>query len=383
MVYFDNAATTMPKPEEVYVMMDSFYRYNGVSIGRGQYKLASIASTLVEDTRKRMLNLMHCPPQKRVVFTPSATEALNIVLQGLDWCDGQTVYMTPFEHNSVTRVLNYLQLQYELKIRQLSVNKKDLYYDLEAIEYQFQEAPPNVVIMCHASNVCGLVAPIKEISSLAKQHNSIVIVDMAQTAGLIDTDLCAIPIDYAVFAGHKTLYGPLGIGGFIVDSNSPLKPLLYGGTGIESADPRLPRFIPERFEVGSPNIIAIAGLNAALQWIERISINQIFRKEQEHYLRLHNILKRFKNVKLFTPKSGEPVIGVISCVFDGFSSDNIGSVLNQNNIAVRTGLHCSPTAHKFLGTFPDGTVRFSVSYFNKETDFVNLQNTLEYIQNNS
>lgn len=380
MVYFDNAATTMPKPEEVYVAMDAFYRENGVNVGRGQYKTAAVAAALVDDTRNRILNLLHCSPLKRVVFTASATEALNIVLRGLDWQDGQTVYISPFEHNAVLRVLYYIRSMYKLNISQLKINHNNLSYDIENIEYQFQDVRPDVVIMTHASNVCGLITPIREICTMAKQYQAITIVDMAQTAGLIETDLGSIPVDYAIFAGHKTLYGPFGIGGFITDKNAPLSPLLYGGTGIESANPGLPDTIPERFEVGSQNIQAIAGLHAALQWIEQLGIQAIYEKEQALYRQVIMCLQEFDNVKMILPQGD--CIGVLSFVFAGYSSDNVGHILDSLNIAVRTGLHCAPDAHRFLGTFPGGTVRLSVSYFNTEVDITALRNALDFIHVN-
>lgn len=380
-VYLDNAATTMPKPEEVYVMMDRFYRENGANVGRGQYKMAAKAAAIMDDTRNKMLRLMGCPPQKSLVFTASATEGLNIVLRGLDWRDGQKVYITPFEHNAVLRVLHYLQSIYKLNIIQLKVDRNTLRYDLEAIEYQFQDANPNVVIMSHASNVCGLIAPIGEISALAKNYHATVVVDMAQTAGLVETNLGSIPVDYAVFAGHKTLYGPFGIAGFIADKNSPLRPLLYGGTGIDSANPELPNTIPERFEVGSPNVHAIAGLNAALHWIEKTGIQSIYEKEQAIYRQVIKCLQEFENIQLIIPQGN--CIGIVSCVFAGYSSDNISQILSGMNIAVRTGLHCAPEAHRFMGTFPSGTVRLSVGYFNNEADVAALREALDYIRLNS
>lgn len=381
MVYFDNAATTMPKPEEVYVAMDAFYRENGVNVGRGQYKTAAVAAALVDDTRKKILKLLHCPPQKRVVFTASATEALNIVLRGIDWQDGQTVYITPFEHNAVLRVLHYIQSIYKLNIIQLKIDRNSLSYDLEGIEYQFQDARPNVVIMTHASNVCGLITPIGEISALAKRYQAITVVDMAQTAGLVDTDLGSIPVDYSVFAGHKTLYGPFGIGGFTADKNAPLRPLLYGGTGIDSANPELPATIPERFEVGSQNVQAVAGLHAALQWIEKTGIQAIYEKEQAVYRQVIMCLQEFDNVQMILPQGD--CVGVVSFVFAGYSSDNVGQILSSMDIAVRTGLHCAPDAHRFLGTFPGGTVRLSVGYFNTEADITALREALNFIHVNS
>lgn len=379
--YFDNAATTFPKPEKVYQYMDSFYRTYGVNVGRGQHRLANEARLLVEDTRARLLNLFNCNQNQKVIITPSATESLNVILQGLPWRNNMNVYISPFEHNAVTRILHHLSNTHQFALHQLCVNPTTLTYDLEKIKYQFQDNAPQIVVISHGSNVCGAVAPIKEIFDLAKIYDAITITDMAQTAGLIKTSLSEVKSDFTVFAGHKTLYGPMGVGGFIMDNSIKLTPLLYGGTGVDSANQDLPETLPERFEVGSPNVLAIAGLNAALQWIEETSIAEILKNEHENKNKLHQLLIKYNNIKTFIPSSES--IGVVSGIFDGYSSDSIGKVLDKHGVAVRTGLHCSPTAHRFLKTFPGGTVRFSVSYFTSDEDFEMLGEALDYIEENS
>lgn len=381
MVYFDNAATTFPKPEEVYSFMDSFYRECGVNVGRGQHDMANKASHMVSETKTLIKNLLNCISSE-VAFTSSATESLNVILQGIIWNDNFKVYVSPFEHNSVMRVLYHLQTIYKIQIKELEVDKNDLSFDLEKIKYDFQECEPNVVIVSHASNVCGLIAPIKEICELAKQYNATTVIDMAQTAGLIPTDLSVIKADYVVFAAHKTLYGSFGLGGIILNADSKLQPLLYGGTGIDSASHSMPVSIPERFEAGSHNIQSIAGLNASLKWIKSIGIENIYEKEKRYTEKLVDLLTEYHNIKIIGYKDTNSNIGVISCVFDGYSSDNIGQVLNEKGIAVRTGLHCSPIAHEFFGTAPDGTVRFSIGYFNSRTDLEKLRDTLDYIDLN-
>ena len=379
--YFDNAATTFPKPEEVYAFTDRFYRECGVNVGRGQHKLASQASKLVQETREALLALFHCS-SKKVVFTHTATEAINLVLQGLPIADNYHIYISPFEHNAVTRVLHHLQNMYNFNVIQLAVDKKTLGYDIERIQNQFAENKPNWLVVSHASNVCGVVAPIHKLFSMAKAAGAITLVDMCQTAGLVDTDLSSENIDFAVFAGHKTLYSPLGVAGVISNFKIKPEPLIFGGTGVESASQALPETVPERYEVASPNIAAIAGLYASLQWIQKNGIGEIYRMEQENKNKLLSVLKKFSNIKIIDTSQTES-IGVVSCVFEGYSSDNIGQVLSEQNVAVRTGLHCAPYAHQFLGTFPSGTVRFSVSYFNSDEDFEKLEATLMYIEENS
>jgi cysteine desulfurase family protein len=380
--YFDNAATTFPKPEQVYTFTDNFYREYGVNVGRGQHKLAAKASSMVTETRNLLLDLVHAP-NKRVVFTSSATEALNIVLQGTELHNDSNVYLSPFEHNSVSRVFHHLSEKYKLNVYTLTLHKDKLVYDLERIKYQFADNPPNLVVVSHASNVCGVVAPITEICSAAKEKGAVTVVDMCQTMGLVDTDLGNRDVDYAVFAGHKTLYAPFGVAGFICSDDAQAKPLMFGGTGVDSASRTLPDTVPERYEIGSPNIMAIAGLNAALKWSREIGVDNIYLAESRNHRRLLEVLRAFDNIRIVTPYDKENAIGVVSCVFDDYGSDSIGQVLSEWNVAVRTGLHCAPDAHRFLGTFPAGTVRFSVGYFNDDMDFDMLTAALTHIKENS
>lgn len=377
--YFDNAATTFPKPEEVYQFMDKFYRECGVNVGRGQHKLSARANALMEETRELLLDLFHCE-NKKAIFTPTATEALNLIINGLNIPDGVCVYISPFEHNAVTRTLHHLQKITTFDVELLEVDKGTLEFDIGKIANQFAARKPYCVILSHASNVCGAIAPLFDIFSLAKKYDAVTIADMCQTAGLIDIDISSDIYDYIVFEGHKTLYGPMGIGGFVAKTNTQLQPLIYGGTGIESANQDMSNEIPTKYEAGSHNIQAIAGLNAALKWLKSTGIENVFAREQFNKSRLLEILKQHVNISVTEPKSS---IGVVSCVFDNYSSDSIGQVLSNNGVAVRTGLHCAPFAHRFLGTFPAGTVRFSVSYFNSDEDFKVLDKALEYIEINS
>ena len=379
--YFDNAATTFPKPDCVYDYSNQFYRTCGVNVGRGQHYLAAKAASVVKEARTELKDLLHCP-NKQVVFTNSATEALNMILQGLTIHEGGNIYISPFEHNAVTRVLHHLQQNEKINVIQLAVDKQTLHYDLHAIENQFLEATPHWVVITHASNVCGVVAPIKEICQAAKKSNAITIIDLSQTAGLVDIDLALDIYDFAVFAGHKTLYAPFGIAGFISSFKYKPMPILFGGTGFDSANPNMPNTLPEMYEVGSPNICAIAGLLSAIRWIKQIGIENIRAQETKNKEKLMELLREYSNIKIIEPMNTDS-IGVVSCLFDGYSSDSIGQVLSQQSVAVRTGLHCAPYAHKFLGTFPSGTVRFSVSYFNSDEDFDVLRNALDYIEENS
>lgn len=381
MHYFDNAATTFPKPETVYETMDKFYRTYGVNAGRGMFREASIANNLTSETRQLMLDLLHATSDYDCIFTSSATEALNVILQGISWSEGMVVYITPFEHNAILRTLKYLENEHRIVIKELA--PKDFIYDISEIKQTFSQNVPSVVVMSHASNAFGFINPIKEIFNLAKEFGATTVCDMAQTAGLIDTDIVENKIDYAVFAGHKTLYGPFGVAGFITNTKCKLKPLIYGGTGIDSKNPYMPEEMPTKYEAGSHNIYAIAGLNAALKWLNSIGIANIWEREQNHAQKALEIILKHKNIKVIRCPDESKNIGVISCVFDGYSSDNIGQVLSENEIDVRTGLHCAPRAHEFLKTAPNGTVRFSLSYFTNDKDFEKLEEILSYIEENS
>lgn len=383
MHYFDNAATTFPKPESVYSQMNEFYRNYGVNVGRGQFKEASIANKMVNDTRNELLDLFHCNKGSRqVVFTSSATEAMNLVLRGLDLKKDDVVYTTYFEHNATLRTLHYLEKTIGISVKMLNQDKNSLLYDFDDIEKQFNLNHPRLVVVNHASNVFGFVSPISALFRLAKKYNAITIADMAQTAGLLDTNILEIQCDYAVFAGHKTLYGPFGIAGLIAPNNCSLVPLILGGTGTESANLEMPKDEPIRYEAGSPNVLAISGLNASIKWIKSVGINNIRKKEEESNQKLLEVLNKYNNINVYDCKNCEK-IGVVSCNFDNYSSDNMGQVLSNFGIATRTGLHCAPKAHEFMGTAPAGTVRFSVSYFTSSEELEKLDECLCYIEENS
>ena len=380
MAYFDNAATTFPKPDSVYTFMDQYYRVNGASAGRGNYEKAMTVSQLVSDTRCRLQKLLNCPA-KQIVFTPTATVALNIVIQGLLQEERKTVYITPFEHNAVTRTLHHFELLDQATVVQLKVDQH-LKYDLEGIRMQFREHKPDILIMSHASNVCGLIAPVEKLAMLAKQHGAIVIIDMAQTAGLVPCNTGLETIDFVVFAGHKTLYGPTGISGFAMNQTTKLFPVLFGGTGFDSANQDMPDSSPERYEMGTMNSVGIAGLNAALRWIEETGIEAIRDAEKKNREKLINLLSKYEFIHFVGVEPNNEYVGVVSVLIDGISSDSCGSIFDRLGISVRTGLQCAPLAHRHLGTYPAGTVRFSIGYFTSEEDFFELERALEYIKEN-
>ena len=380
MAYFDNAATTYPKPDSVYSFMDEFYRNSGGSAGRGNYSLASSAKGLIDETRKLLQELLHCPA-KQVVFTPTATIALNIIIQGIIATGIKNVYISPFEHNAVTRTLHHFEELGQIKVTQLSVSPS-LQYDLERIKYQFDAVRPDFLIMSHASNVIGLIAPAEEICTLAKNSGAITLVDMAQTAGLVDLNVGLEAIDFAVFAGHKTLLGPTGISGFIMNPAVNLPPVLFGGTGYDSANQNMPDSFPEKYEMGTLNIAGVAGLNAALKWIKDKGIDWVRQQEEINRENLLAILTEYDFLSVVGYNPECKYVGIVSCLMDGISSDSAGKIFSDRGISVRTGLQCAPKAHQFIGTYPAGTIRFSVNLMTADADFEALRYALDDIEAN-
>lgn len=380
MAYFDNAATTFPKPEAVYKSMDLFQRHTGGSFGRGNYGFSASMKGVVDDTRSKIADLFHCPA-KEVIFEPSATISLNIIIQGIIRQGAKNIYISPFEHNAVTRTLHYYENLGQIKVTQLHVTS-NLEFDLQRIRFQFEEKRPDLVILSHASNVIGLIAPVDEIFREAKAYGAITVLDMAQSAGLVDCDLSKDYFDFAVFAGHKTLLGPTGISGFVMKPDFNLEPVFFGGTGFESANQDMPRSLPERFEFGTLNTVGIVGLNASIKWILEQGINTIAQKESSNRKTLIELLSSYDFISLVGNVDGKDYVGIVSCLLQGISSDTAGQLFSERNISVRTGLHCAPLAHQFLKTYPSGTIRFSVNCFTNSDDFMELQTALNDIADN-
>ena len=416
MAYFDNAATTFPKPDCVYDFMDKFYREHGGNAGRGNHELSLTAGKLISDTRGRLQEILHCQ-NKQIIFTPTATIALNMILQGVigsatltNRSDEQnlanrraTVYISPFEHNAVTRVLHHFESMGMIKVKVLPI-LENLSYDFTEIENLFKKDEPDLLVISHASNVTGFIQPVEKLCLLAKKFDCLTVLDMAQTAGLVDLNVGLETIDFAVFAGHKTLYGPTGISGFAMKRDLDLPPVLFGGTGFESSNQDMPADIPQRYEMGTLNISGIAGLYASTGWILENGIENLWKQEEKHRKRLLGILEKYDFVKIVGSAplnnraachselersrcrgrvvSESQYAGIVSVLIEGLPSDTASSIFSEQNIAVRSGLQCAPLAHKTLGTFPSGTVRFSCGHFTSEEDFAELERSLNYIKEN-
>lgn len=376
--YFDNAATTFPKPSVVYDYADSFYRNSGGNIGRGGNALAVAAGEIAKAAKSNLKKLYGCPADE-VIFTASATDALNRILLGLNLAKDDVVYCTPFEHNAVTRPLFHLAETAGIKIEVLPFDAETFMPRYEEIEEAFTAKAPRLVVMTHASNVCGAVVPVETIARMAKAYGATTVIDMSQTAGLLPLQLSSDLFDFAVFAGHKTLYGPFGIGGFICKRGAKLRPVFFGGNGINSVEQRLPENIVQMEEIGSQNTYAIAGLKASTDWLLEQGLEAIRKIEMENRDRLLECLRAAESCSLTGEGMECERIGVVSALFDGYSPDEGEMVLGRCGVAVRSGIQCAPYAHRFLGTLPAGTIRFSVSALTGDPEFDALERALDAI----
>lgn len=383
-IYLDNAATTFPKPEVVYKAVDKFLREECVNAGRGAYKLAQNATNLIDETRKLLLGLINSSENDKVILTPSATIATNQLLRGLEWSEIKNVYVSPFEHNAIMRTLHSLQKVNEFNINIIPFDNISFELDEDELRVMFSKMTPDLIVMSHVSNVTGYILPIKRCHEMAKPYNPINIVDCAQSLGLVEVDIKNefSECDFIIFAGHKSLYGIFGIGGFIALNNKiRLNEVITGGTGSDSTNLDMPSDSELYYEVGSYNMQAIAGLNAALKWIKKIGVNEIYLHKKELTKQLIEGLQNIDGIEIYIPGNLEKHIGVVSFNLNAYLPEDIGKILSDEfNIAVRTGHHCAPMIGKFLGGYAiDGTVRLSVGYFNSESNidkFLNCINTL-------
>ena len=375
-IYLDNAATTFPKSDKIYEVMDCINRTMAVNAGRGSYKVARKANELINETKNRILDLFKAPNYAKVAFTPSITIALNEILQGIKWVKGSNVYVSPYEHNAVARTINLVADKYDLNVIEIPIDEKTMEIDINKMESLFVINKPFCVCCTHVSNVTGYILPVEEIFQSAKKNGAITILDSAQSAGLIDIDLRMLEADFVAFAGHKALYGPLGVGGFVQVGSVELKEVIVGGTGSNSLNLNMPETIPEKYESASPNIVAIAGLKAALDELNDVC-NSETEKELSKYLINH--LREIEAVRLLLPADENKHIAIVSFVVDGFKSNDIGMILDEDyNIAVRTGYHCAPYIHKYLGDkSSNGTVRVGLGKYNT---FEQIDKLIESLQ---
>ena len=370
MVYLDNAATTFPKPSVVYEAMDKMNREGAVNAGRGSYKLAQDASRLIAETKDLLRRLIYVDISAAVIFAPSITIAMNQIVNGLRLRNKAVVYLSPYEHNAVARSIYELAKKKGIIVKEIPINS-DLEIDLEKMKYEFAKDRPEAVFCTHVSNVTGYILPVKEIFEESKKYNCVNILDSAQSMGLVEIRASLMKVDIIAFTGHKTLYGPLGIGGFINISGVPLDVFISGGTGSDSLNLEMPDGKESRYESSSCNIVAVAGLNAALKDIDPVFC---MKREKELSDYLIDKLSSVKEIKMYLPENHKQHVGIVSFVVKGFNSEDIGTILDEDfDIAVRTGYHCAPFIHKYLkdtGTL--GTVRVGLGQFSTMDDIDKL-----------
>ncbi|MBQ1993676.1 MAG: aminotransferase class V-fold PLP-dependent enzyme [Lachnospiraceae bacterium] len=366
MIYLDNAATTFPKPEEVYREADRLFREYSVNAGRGTYKAGKIADKIIEDTRKAVADFVGARDSEAVIFTHSATEAMNHIIQGIKWNGFDVVYVSPYEHNAVARTIEAMRRKYDFIVSVMPVDDKG-FIDIPKLVYKFEEHTPSYIFINMVSNVTGYILPVDEIAREAKAYDAKVIVDGAQGLGMIDVDLQKSDIDILVFAGHKSLYGPFGVGGYINNSRIELEPFMYGGNGSDSLNLNLPAIGVKRYEIGSPDIVSIGTLKKALELMENCPDTLEILREKTEYLR--EKLSEIYGVKIFQmPESDmdkEKFSSVVSFAIEGYKADDVGTILDEDfDIAVRTGYHCAPFVHDIIGSIEyGGTVRVSIGKY--------------------
>jgi cysteine desulfurase family protein len=380
----DNAATTFPKPPQVTEAMVRFMEEVGANPGRSGHDLSLEAGRIVTGTREALASLFNVPDPKRIVFTLNATESLNTVIYGV-LEPGDHVIITQMEHNSVIRPVRHLESTGAVSVSVSPCDRMGV-CDIDAIKALVRDNT-KLVAVNHASNVCGTIQDICAVREAI--GDVLLLVDAAQTAGAVPIDVIDMGIDFLAFTGHKGLYGPQGTGGLYVKEGVPIRPLKRGGTGSVSEQEHQPEFFPDFLESGTLNNVGIAGLRAGVEFVLDTGVENIRRHEAVLLTTFIDGLIRVPGLTLYGPLKPEKQTAVLSMTFDDALPESLhhtiggcggravpatfesihprqaGSILKEEHeIFVRVGIHCAPLAHRALGTFPDGTVRFSLGYFN-------------------
>lgn len=365
-IYLDNAATSHPKPESVYAAVMATLRAGG-SPGRGTHQQTMVAEHLVFATREALAELFNVGHSERFIFTCNATTAINQALFGL-LQTGDRVVTTTVEHNAVTRPLRELQNR-GVEVIKVSADSVTGIVPTAALQEACLCKPTRLLLLNHCSNVIGSIQPIEGLGRWCKEHGILLMLDGAQSAGSVPIDLEALEIDLFAAPGHKGLLGPQGTGFLYIREGIELVPLIYGGTGANSHLDLQPQILPERLEAGTLNLPGLAGLYAALQFLQQTGVEQIRGREIELTRKVLNGLENIERVKFYGSDDVMLRAGAISFNLAGYDPAEVGFILDQEEqISVRVGLHCAPDAHRTIGTFPIGTVRVSPGYFTTETE---------------
>jgi len=376
-IYMDNGATSFPKAPTVSAAMCRYIEDIGTNVGRGAYENAFAAQRIIEDTRDRLATLFNYPNSRNVIFTKNITESMNILIKGL-LKQNDHVIISPFEHNAVMRPLT-------------SLEKEGVTYSKAGYDDDGQLIPNSIesliqkntkaIIMTHASNVTGTILNLESIGKIAKKHDLFFIIDAAQTAGLIDVDFHILQADAIAFTGHKGLLGPQGTGGFIISDElaNEVPPFIEGGTGSKSDSEVQPLYLPDKYESGTPNTVGLFGLHAALTYLDGLGIQQLMAIEHQRTKSFIKGIEELDAIRIIGKKEIIDRTAVVSLDFSPRDNAEVAWLLEQEyGIATRVGMHCAPSAHKAMNTFPQGTVRFSFSSFTTEEE---IQFALTAIKN--
>ena len=373
-IYLDNAATSFPKPKEVATAVYDFMVNNGTSSGRGSYKKAMQSDYIVYECRKLIGKLFNFDNPKKVVFTSNVTDSLNIAMRGI-LKENDHVITSSLEHNAVWRCLKTLERDINIKIDTVECSKDGITNPQDIKKYIKKDTA--LIVFTQASNVLGTIQPIREIGAIAREHNIPFLVDSAQSAGAMKIDVKEDNIDILAFTGHKSLLGPMGTGGLIINTDIDIKPLKAGGTGGDSAYEYQPDYYPNHLETGTSNVSGIAGLREAIKFLNKEGIENIHNKEKELTKYALEKLETVKDIEIYGPKDCEKMLSVISFNIKYKRPEYVGSILDQKyDIMLRAGLHCAPTAHSVIGTKERGTLRIGLGYFNEKEDIDKLVEAL-------
>ena len=381
-IYLDNASTSFPKAPTVATAMSDYITNRGININRGSYALAYDVEDIIYTTRQRLKTLFNGHDPSHVIFTQNVTMSLNMVIKGLLKA-GDHVLVSSMEHNAVMRPLTQL-LDKGITFDTIPCDSTGS-IQMDSIEPLIR---PNTVAMIinHASNVCGTIQPLELIGPICKAHNLQFIVDAAQTAGVIPIDVKACHIDALCFTGHKGLLGPQGIGGIILTKEmaQTLTPLIAGGTGSFSHLETMPTHMPDAFEAGTLNLPGIIGLNEGISYIESQGMENIHNHELALTQAFLEGLQSIDGINIVGKQNIQDRTAVVSITIDGMDPANIAYELESTyHIMTRVGLHCAPRAHQTLGTYPEGTVRFSFGYTNTHEDVESALSALHRIIKNT
>jgi cysteine desulfurase family protein len=375
--YFDNAASSWPKAPGVVEIMTEMLQNCTANPGRGGHQMAVHASRTIFDTRKQLAKLFQIRNPNDIFFMLNTTMALNVAIKGF-LKTGDHVISTQIEHNSVRRPLEHLRESERIDVSYIG-HAKDGSINITDIKNLIRENTKLIVIN-HSSNLLGTILPLADISELAKKHRIKILVDAAQTAGIIPIDVHALGIDMLAFPGHKGLYGPQGTGGLYVSPEIELDPLIVGGTGSKSEEILQPHVRPDRYEAGTPNTVGIAGLGAGVKYVLDETVEKIQAKEEKQMIRLLQELNSLKDVEVLGPKIGEKRTNLVSFYHNHIDPAEMAFILDQSfQIAVRAGYHCTPLAHQTAGTINKGAVRASISFFTTDEDILYFIDAIKQI----